>query len=58
VSSDSTLQADDAERRERERARAVAVVEIPILRCIGSAFLSLGVYLNNQFLLHTATNAE
>jgi signal transduction histidine kinase/CheY-like chemotaxis protein len=58
VSSDLSLRAEDAERRERERARDVAVVEIPILRCIGSAFLSLGVYLNNQYLLHAATNAD
>jgi signal transduction histidine kinase/CheY-like chemotaxis protein len=52
VSSDLILRAEDGERRKRQRARDVAVVEIPTFRLIGSALLSLGVYLNNRFLLH------
>ena len=36
---------------KEERARQVNAVEIPILRCIGSAFISLGVFINNRYLL-------
>jgi len=36
---------------KEERARNLNAVEIPILRCIGSGFISLGVYINNRFLL-------
>jgi signal transduction histidine kinase/CheY-like chemotaxis protein len=57
VSSDFIIHAEDNERRKRLRAREIATVEIPILRCIGSIFLSLGVYLNNRYLLQTASNA-
>ncbi|HXA19853.1 MAG TPA: ATP-binding protein [Thermoanaerobaculia bacterium] len=49
--------AEDGERQKRARAYKIATVEIPVLRCLGSAFLSLGVYLNNRFLLQTASNA-
>jgi len=43
--------AHDVERRKRERYAALVLVELPRLRCVGFAFLSLGVYLNNRFLL-------
>jgi signal transduction histidine kinase/CheY-like chemotaxis protein len=36
---------------KEERARSLNTVEIPILRAIGSGFISLGVYINNRFLL-------
>ena len=57
MSSDFIIKAEDGERQKRARAREIAVVEIPILRLIGSIFLSLGVYLNNRYLLQTASNA-
>src|SRR6266542_107770 len=41
----------DVERRKRERYATLVLVELPRLRCVGFAFLSLGVYLNNRFLL-------
>ena len=34
------------QRLKEERARQLNAVEVPILRCIGSAFISLGVFLN------------
>ncbi len=43
--------AGDVERRKRERYARLVLIELPRLRCIGFAFLSLGVYLNNRFLL-------
>ena len=43
--------AHDVERRKRERYATLVLVELPRLRCLGFAFLSLGVYLNNRFLL-------
>ncbi|MEA2338236.1 MAG: hypothetical protein QOE82_2243, partial [Thermoanaerobaculia bacterium] len=52
------VRAEDGERQKRLRAREVAVVEIPLFRCLGSALLSLGVYLNNRFLLHATSNAD
>ncbi len=51
------MRAEDGERQKRARAHKIATVEIPLLRCLGSAFLSLGVYLNNRFLLQMASNA-
>ncbi|HXH41761.1 MAG TPA: histidine kinase dimerization/phospho-acceptor domain-containing protein, partial [Thermoanaerobaculia bacterium] len=57
MNSEFLIRAEDNEQRKRVRAREIAVVEIPILRCIGTVFLSLGVYLNNRFLLQTASNA-
>ena len=36
---------------KEERARQVNAVEIPILRCIGSAFISLGVFITNRYHL-------
>ena len=41
---------DDVELRRRERARSLALRDIPLMRVIGSAFLTLGVYLNNTVL--------
>ena len=57
MSSDFIVRAEEGERRKRQRAREIAVVEIPTFRVIGSALLSLGVYLNNRFLLHLDSNA-
>lgn len=48
---DLALHPDEIERRRSERAYRLAVRDIPLLRVIGSAFLSFGVYLNNRFLL-------
>src|SRR5262249_6371004 len=36
---------------KEERARQVNAVEIPILRAVGSAFISLGVFINNRWHL-------
>ena len=58
MNGDFVVRVEDGERQKRVRAREVAVVEIPLFRLLGSALLSLGVYLNNRFLLHTATNAD
>ena len=57
MSSDLSFQTDDSEQQKRARARRVAVVEIPTRRCVGSALLSLGVYLNNRYLLHSDSSA-
>jgi signal transduction histidine kinase/DNA-binding response OmpR family regulator len=56
-SNDFVSRAEDGERRKRQRAREIAVVEIPTFRLIGTVLLSLGVYLNNRFLLHLDSNA-
>jgi two-component system sensor histidine kinase/response regulator len=42
---------EDVERRRRARAHRLAVDEIPLLRAVGSAFISFGVFLNNRYLL-------
>jgi signal transduction histidine kinase/DNA-binding NarL/FixJ family response regulator len=42
---------DEIDRRRAERARRLARVEIPALRVIGTAFLSLGIFLHNRYLL-------
>ena len=34
---------------KEERARQVNAVEVPILRCIGSVFISLGVFITNRY---------
>jgi two-component system, sensor histidine kinase and response regulator len=39
------------QRLKEERARRLNAVEIPILRVIGSAFIAVGVYINNHVLL-------
>jgi len=41
---------DDIDQRRRERARSLALRDIPLMRVIGSLFLTLGVYLNNTVL--------
>src|SRR6266446_7049287 len=48
---DIAIQSEDIERRRRERAYRLTVFEIPALRVIGSAFLSLGVFINNRYFL-------
>jgi signal transduction histidine kinase/CheY-like chemotaxis protein len=58
VSSDFMIGAGDGEREKRARARRIATVEIPLLRWLGSAFLSLGVFLNNRYLLHMRSDAD
>ncbi|HEX7192756.1 MAG TPA: ATP-binding protein, partial [Thermoanaerobaculia bacterium] len=40
----------EIEQRRSERARNLALFDIPAMRVVGSAFLTLGVYLNNRFL--------
>ena len=45
------LQPEEIERRRGERARRLAVFELPVLRVIGFAFLSLGLFLHNRFIL-------
>jgi signal transduction histidine kinase/CheY-like chemotaxis protein len=47
-----TLRKEEIDRLRSERTHRLAVREIPILRVIGMAFLSLGVYLNNRYILH------
>src|SRR5256885_13471639 len=44
------LQPDEIEQRRRSRARRLALYDIPLMRVIGSLFLTLGVYLNNAYL--------
>jgi signal transduction histidine kinase/CheY-like chemotaxis protein len=44
------LQPDEIEQRRRERARSLALRDIPLMRVIGSLFLTMGVYLNNAVL--------
>jgi len=57
-SNDFNVRAEDGELRKRARAHKIATVEIPLLRWLGSAFLSLGVFLNNRYLLHMTSDAE
>ncbi|HEY8849691.1 MAG TPA: ATP-binding protein [Thermoanaerobaculia bacterium] len=42
----------EIDHQKRERAYRLAVVEMPRVRAVGFALLSLLVYLNNRFLLH------
>jgi signal transduction histidine kinase/CheY-like chemotaxis protein len=46
---------DDIEQRRRERAHRLAVRDLPLLRIIGSAFLSGSVYLHNRYVLGEST---
>ena len=39
------------EARRRERARRIALFEIPALRAVGTVFLSLGVFLSDRYFL-------
>ena len=57
MSGDFSIYADDDEQQKQAQARRVAVVEIPTRRWVGSALLSLGVYLNNRYLLHIDSSA-
>jgi len=45
------IQPDDIDRKKLERAIHLATFEIPLLRVVGSIFLSLGVYLNDRYFL-------
>jgi two-component system sensor histidine kinase/response regulator len=45
------IEPSDVDRKRRERARDLAVTELPLLRVIGSLFLSIGVFLNNRYAL-------
>ncbi len=45
------LHADEIARLRLERARRLAVTDLPRLRCVGFAFLSLGVFLTNRYVL-------
>jgi signal transduction histidine kinase/DNA-binding NarL/FixJ family response regulator len=49
--SEFALTPAEVEDHRARRHRALSVVEIPLLRLIGSVFLSLGVYLNNRYFL-------
>lgn len=42
----------DVEERRTERARRLAVIELPLVRLGGSILLSIGVLLNNRYVLH------
>ena len=46
------MSSDDISQQKRNPAYALAVYEIPKLRCIGLGLLSIAVYLHNRFLLH------
>jgi len=41
----------EIEARRRQRARQIAVYEIPVLRAVGTIFLSLGVFLCDRYFL-------
>lgn len=45
------LQPEDIARRREQRSYTLAVLDLPVLRLIGFVFLSLGLYLNNRYLL-------
>ncbi|HEX3581892.1 MAG TPA: response regulator, partial [Thermoanaerobaculia bacterium] len=40
----------EIEQRRDQRARRLALYDIPAMRVVGSLFLTVGVYLNNRFL--------
>ncbi|HKO55865.1 MAG TPA: ATP-binding protein, partial [Thermoanaerobaculia bacterium] len=42
---------DEIERRRAERAYRLMVIELPLIRVLGSAILSFGVFLHNRYLL-------
>src|SRR5215212_5476664 len=50
---DLALSPEDIERKRRERARRLAVVELPLVRVAGSVLLSLAVFLHVRSLLPT-----
>ena len=45
---------EDVERRRNERARTLAVFEIPLIRVFGSIILTLGIFLHNRYLIPDA----
>lgn len=49
--SELALHPDDIAERRRERARRLAVVEIPRLRLIGAAIVCLAIAIHNRFIL-------
>jgi two-component system sensor histidine kinase/response regulator len=48
---------NEIETRRRVRARHIAIFEIPLLRAIGTLFLSLGVFLTNRYFLNETSVA-
>ncbi len=52
---ETALHPEDVERRRLEGATRLALREIPRLRVIGLAFVSLGIYLNNRYFLGQAS---
>jgi signal transduction histidine kinase/CheY-like chemotaxis protein len=54
----TTLPATDpggADQRRMERLRRLAVIELPTVRLAGSILLSLGVFLHDRYVIHSAT---
>ena len=47
----TALQPEDVERRRLENTRRLALRELPVLRVIGFALVSLGIFLNNRYFL-------
>src|SRR5262249_59985087 len=52
------LDPEEAERSKTERAWQLNAVQIPALRLVGLALVSLGVFLHNRFVLGTAAWPE
>jgi signal transduction histidine kinase/CheY-like chemotaxis protein len=49
-------QPDEVERRRRQQYRRLVLHDLPILRVIGLAVVSLGIFLNNRYLLGLQSN--
>jgi len=52
------LQPEEIELRRRQRARQLALFELPLVRVIGSLFLSIAVLLHNHYLLGEVSFTE
>jgi two-component system sensor histidine kinase/response regulator len=52
------LQPDEIVLRRSQRARRLALFELPLVRVVGSAFLSLAVFLHNRYLLGEVSLTE
>ncbi|HVR40335.1 MAG TPA: histidine kinase dimerization/phospho-acceptor domain-containing protein, partial [Thermoanaerobaculia bacterium] len=52
---DLALSPEDIARKRSERARWLAVVELPLVRVAGSILLALAVFLHNRYLLPAAS---
>ena len=52
---DIAIEPEEIEARRRDRNYRLAAVELPLLRVIGSIFLSLAVLVNNRFILNIST---